>query len=236
MTGPPLLLGAIFVLLWQEPLRAVLRRPAALVAPAAAAAVFAASAAGAFTLLVRSVDLNELPFPAEALRTAHPAPQLRLLNQHEEIVDVSELRGHVVVLTAVYASCPHTCPLILAQARGAMEQLSPEERNDVRVVAVTMDPGHDTPEILAQLGEIQSLHAPLYQLVTGEPAEVERVLDALEVARRRDPETGIIEHANIFVILDRDGVVAYRFGLGDRQARWLLAALRILLDEPPHVG
>ena len=59
--------------------------------------------------------------------------------------------------------------------------------------------------------------APLYNLVTGEADEVERVLDDMGVARQRDPETGIIDHASLFILVDRDGKVAYRLGLGERQ-------------------
>jgi len=46
----------------------------------------------------------------------------------------------------------------------------------------------------------------------------------------------VIDHANLFLLLDRNGKVAYRLGLGDRQERWLASALRILLQEPTHVG
>ncbi|MNC96767.1 hypothetical protein D3C83_142260 [compost metagenome] len=60
---------------------------------------------------------------------------------------------------------------------------------------------------------------------------MESTLDALGVARTRDPETGVIDHANLFVLVDRDGRVAYRFTLGERQERWLVQALRLLLAE-----
>ena len=63
---------------------------------------------------------GELPFPAEALRISQRAPAFRLTDQSGQPVDLAALRGSVVVLTAVYASCPHTCPLILAQARDAV--------------------------------------------------------------------------------------------------------------------
>lgn len=82
---------------------------------------------------------------------------------------------------------------------------------------------------------MHSLELPVYNLVTGDPAEVERILDEMSVARIRDPETGVIEHPNLFLLLDRDGRLAYRLGLGERQQRWLSAALRVLLGEAPHV-
>jgi protein SCO1/2 len=236
MTGPPVVVGAIFALLWWGPLRALLARPAAVIGPALVAALVVGGAAGAFAALGASPESADLPFPADALRTAHRPPELRLINQAGQAVDLAELRGHVVVLTAMYASCPHTCPLILAQTKRAIRALTPDELAGLRFVAVTMDPERDSPELLAQIAEIQSMETPLYNFVTGEPGEVERVLDDMGIARRRDPETGIIEHVSLFLLLDREGKVAYRLTLGDRQERWLVAALKLLLGEEADIG
>jgi protein SCO1/2 len=150
-------------------------------------------------------------------------------------VDLAALRGQVVILTAVYASCPHTCPQILTQAKRAIASLSDEERESLRIVAVTLDPAKDTPEALADLATRHGLDAPLYNLVTGEPAEVEAVLDSMGIARERDPQTGIIDHANLVLLLDRDGRIAYRLTLG-RQERWLVSALRVLVKEGDHAS
>ena len=236
MTGPPVMVGAIFALLWWGPLRTLLARPVAAIGPVLVAALVIGGAAGAFAALGPTPDSADLPFPADALRTAHRAPELRLTNQEGEPVELAELRGHVVVLTAMYASCPHTCPLILAQAKRAIGALTADELDGLRFVAVTMDPERDSPELLAQIAEIQSMQTPLFNLVTGEPGEVERVLDDMGIARSRDPETGIIDHVSLFLLLDREGKVAYRLTLGDRQERWLVAALKLLLSEGADTG
>jgi protein SCO1/2 len=238
MTGPPALLAGMIALFWWEPLRSLVSRPAALAGCALAAALGVAGVASGFAALggrPGAVEA-ELSFPADALRTALPAPSLALTNQAGEPVELAALRGNVVLLTAVYASCPHTCPLILAQARRAIDALGPGQREGLRVVAVTMDPSHDSADVLAELAGRHDMQTPLYNLVTGDPVEVERVLDAMGVARQRDPETGVIEHANLFLLLDRAGDVAYRLTLGDRQERWLVSALRLLLAEPADGG
>jgi protein SCO1/2 len=236
MLGPPVMLAGLFALFWYEPLRELWRRPAALVAPVACAGLLVAVGAAGLGLLAGDEPAADLAFPAEALRTAHRAPELRLTNQAGEPVDLASMRGSVVVLTAVYASCPHTCPAILTQARETLADLDASERADVRVVAVTIDPENDSPEKMAELARMHSLELPVYNLVTGDPPEVERVLDEMSVARVRDPETGVIEHPSLFLLLDREGRLAYRLGLGELQQRWLLAALRTLIGEAPDAG
>ncbi len=236
MLTPPWMLAAVIAAVWWEPLQQVLARPARLVGPASSASLIVAGTVASFAWLAPAAPVGDLPFPERELRTAHPAPALRLTNQGGEPVDLAALRGKVVVLTAVYASCPHTCPTILVQARNAIDELPAAQREDLRVVAVTLDPAHDSPEVLAELAGMHTLEQPLYQLVTGPPPEVERILDQMEVARVRDPETGVIDHANLFLLLDRAGRVAYRFTIGEQQQRWLTAALRVLLDEEAHGG
>ncbi len=43
----------------------------------------------------------------------------------------------------------------------------------------------------------------------------------------------MIDHANLFLLVDRAGRIAYRLTLGERQQRWLTSALEFLLREEP---
>lgn len=231
MMLPPLLVGAFIALFWWDPLREARRRPRFVAFHASVAASLVLAASASFALAGGRAPTGELPFPAEALRTAYQPPEIVLTNQLGEPVDLASMRGKVVVLTAVYASCGHTCPLLLTQAKAAVAELAPEQRSDLRLLAVTLDPEHDSPDVLGRLAQGFGLEAPLYQLLTGPPHEVEDVLDRMQVARTRDPDTGVIDHANLFLLIDREGRLAYRLGLGERQQRWLTSALRVLLDE-----
>lgn len=232
----PVMIGATLLLIWWVPLRQALEEPRALVLPATLAALVVAVAAVGLLPGRSEVDPGELPFPAEALRTAHRGPSFSLTNQVGESLDLESLRGKVVLLTAVYASCPTACPVILSQARRAVSEIGSDAGSDLRVVAVTMDPENDSQDALAALATTHQLEAPQFNLMTGEVSEVERALDAMGITRRQDPETGIIDHPNLYLLLDRQGRVAYRLGLGERQERWLVSALRVLLREPSELG
>jgi len=170
-------------------------------------------------------------FPARELRTANEPPPIRLTDQAGQPVDLAALRGKVVMLTAVYATCPHTCPIIMAEAKRVVAALSPNQRADLAVIAVTIDPAHDTPEVLARFADMHGLESPLWHLVTGEVSEVEQTLDRMGIARTRDPGTGVIDHANLLMLVDRGGRLAYSFTMGPKQEPWLRAALKQLLAE-----
>lgn len=231
----PVVLGAIVIGIWRQPLREAmagrLRGHRSWAAAGLTVSIGVVVGLGIYVARDGRRPPGELPFPAEALRTSFTAPALDLVDQDGRRVTLEGLRGQVVVLTAVYSHCAQTCPRILTELREAMAALPPPLRDDVTVVGISLDPERDRPEVLADLARAYGVSSPAWRLVTGEPAAVEGVLDSLEFARVRDPETGVIEHANLFVLVDRGGQIAYRLALGESQQRWLVSALGVLLSE-----
>lgn len=229
----PLVLGALIAALWYRPLKRSAARIRRVALPLLAAAL-AAVAALSFGLLstAEGPKRGVLPFPAEALRTSFTPPEIDLENQDGSPVTLRDLRGKVVVVTGVYASCGHTCPLLMAQATRALAALAPAERAQIRVLAVTLNPEFDTREVLAAARDRYRVSSPEFQFLTGEPPIVHEILDALQIARVKNPHSGAIDHSNLFILVDKQGKIAYRLTLGERQERWLISALQLLSREP----
>ncbi|MFN7133870.1 MAG: SCO family protein, partial [Myxococcales bacterium] len=235
MLTEPVALASILSIVWFRELKELWRAPRqALPFASAALAVVAAGALsfGALAGTARADPQAALPFPCEQLRTAYEAPPLRLLDHEGNEATLEQHRGRVVLLTGVYATCGMTCPMILAQAKRALAALPEAQRREVTVLAVTLDPERDTPELMSQMAAAQGVSAPAFRLLSGEPGHVNAVLNRLDIARSRDPDTGIISHANLFLLVDRDGRIAFRFSLGERQEAWLIKALEHLLHDP----
>ena len=58
-------------------------------------------------------------------------------------MDTSSLAGRPYLVTFLYSTCPDVCPLIAEDLRAALDDLGPR-RDDVAVVAVSVDPRGDT--------------------------------------------------------------------------------------------
>lgn len=105
----PLVLASVVLLTWSMPLRQVLRRqPTAIVPYALAALLTTIAVAAVLTTLGSNTPTGPLPFPAESLRTSYRAPEFTFTNQDREQVTLSDLRGRVVMITAVYSTCGFT--------------------------------------------------------------------------------------------------------------------------------
>jgi protein SCO1/2 len=229
----PLPLAAILFFVWRAPLQELWRRRRRVVLPLAgiAAAAVGLIAASLVGFGARPTEQTELPFPAESLRTALPVPAFRLTNQDGQAVALDDFKGKVVLLTAVYSTCTKTCPMMLLKIREVLEQLTPAERADLAVIAFSLKPETDTRELRSITTSIYGFKAPQFHFVSGVPAEVNALLDQLNVAREREAQTGEVIHSNLFFVLDREGRIAYRLSLSQREQSWLVSALRVVLAE-----
>jgi len=86
-----------------------------------------------------AVQFSGPVFPA-GLRAA----SFSLTDQDGKRVTLAQYRGQVVVLSFMYSHSPDIAPLMATEIRGALDQL-PANGRRVPVLAITVDPAHDTP-------------------------------------------------------------------------------------------
>lgn len=233
MLAEPLPLQAILFFVWRAPLQELWNRQRRALLPLAGSALLLVALIAASLLGLGRAQARpaELPFPADRLRSALPMPAFTLTNQDGQPVSLSDFGGQVVLVTAVYSTCTTTCPMMLTKIRTVLDQLTPEERKQMAVVAFSLNPEADTRELRKITSNLYGMKAPRFHFVSGVPAEVNALLDQLNVARTRDEKTGQIMHSNLFFLLDREGRIAYRLSLSQNEQSWLISALRVLLAE-----
>lgn len=203
-------------------------------AAAAALAVIALSVAGLFYYARvdarRALELP--PFPGERIRVQLALPGTVLVDQKNREFRLADLRGRVVLVTGVYAACTTACPEILLELKTIINELPPAERAGLSVVALSLNPEYETAELMDLVTEARGFSHPEFRYVNGRsPAEMHALLRDLQFSATRDPQTGIIDHANLFLLVDRTNHIAYRFTLDPRHRAWLRVALRSLLLE-----
>ena len=102
------------------------------------------------------------------------APDFSLHDASGRPVRLSDLRGKVVVLHFIYASCPDVCPLHterIAEVQTLINQ-SPMKAQ-VQFVSITTDPNNDTPDIMRAYGEQHGLDPANWVFLTLAPPQPE---------------------------------------------------------------
>lgn len=137
-----------------------------------------------------------------------PVPDFELTSQLGEAVGADTLRGRPYVMAAVFSTCAGPCPRIGREMAALQEQL---DGTDALLVSVTVDPGHDTPEVLAEYAATLGADPERWLFLTGGEDEVyELVREGFKLGvARSDPATAAfgrqVTHGTKLVAVDRRG-------------------------------
>jgi protein SCO1/2 len=147
-------------------------------------------------------------FAGGELDPPRPTPDFTLHDQSGQEVSMAGQRGKVVLLTFLYTHCPDVCPLIAQNLNDALRQLG-ASRDDVRVLAVSVDPKGDTPKSVHAFAKAHHL-LPQFLYLTGTRVELTKIWKAYDVAAvAQDPE--LVDHTAYTMLVDRssEGRVIY---------------------------
>jgi protein SCO1/2 len=141
-------------------------------------------------------------------------PDFELVDQAGRPFTPERLRGRWTLLFFGFVNCPDVCPTTLATlaaARRSLEDLPAADRPAVTLVSV--DPGRDTPEVLARyVGHFD----PDFEGVTGRAESIAALTDGLGVAVIIGPPgpdgSYAVDHTAAIFLVGPDGRFAGLFG------------------------
>jgi protein SCO1/2 len=182
-------------------------------APAAAAEATEKKSAGAVT-----------PEPNRGVQVGDAVPDFALKDQTGATVRLSDLKGEPVAITFLYTRCPiaTACPLTLAKF-SKLDAMLAEARLG-RLLTVTVDPEHDTPEVLADYAKKAGVDPKRWKFLTGSPKEVASFASSLGVLYY--PDQGQIVHSLAVAVVDPKGRLATIYYGGSWEPEHLLRDMR----------
>jgi len=167
--------------------------------------------------IANSSDGNSLP-PNSVYHLQVPVE-----DQFGEITKLDRYKGHPVLITMFYASCPHVCPLLISTIKLTESKLSAEQRADLRVLTISIDPERDTPEKMLETMERHSVEASRWSMVRPQPGDLRTIAGVFGVKYKQLPN-GEFNHTTRIILLDREGTqIASTGQLGRHDALFLEA-------------
>ena len=159
-----------------------------------------------------------------------PAPEFVLTTQSGERLSLTDLRGKVLAVTFIYATCKDTCPILTAKMATLQQRLGADFGPRVRFVSVTVEPEVDTPPVLKAYAERFGADPAGWSFLTGSGAEVDDVVRRYGAFAKR-VKPGEVDHLFLTSLVDRDGMLRVQY-LGYRfDPDEMLRDLRSLLRE-----
>jgi protein SCO1 len=159
-----------------------------------------------------------------------PAPEFTLTTEAGSRLSLSELRGKVLAVTFIYATCTDTCSLLTATMAELQRRLGGDFGSRVRFVSITVDPEVDTPEVLRGYAKAHGANLEGWNFLTGTSAEIKDVVRSYGAYASKTAR-GSVDHLFLTSLIDRQGRLRVQY-LGYRfKPDEMLADLQALLRE-----
>jgi protein SCO1 len=173
---------------------------------AALAVLLVLAGAGAYTLGTRLAPAPELA--GTALQNPPLVGEAVLIDPEGREVTLVEVGGgaRVTLVFFGFTRCPDVCPITLARLAKVYRDLG--EPDDVQVVMITVDPEHDTPDVV---GRYAAAFHPSFVGLSGSNAQVAVAARSFYVGYA-DVGGGQFTHTEVVAVVDRDGRLRYVYG------------------------
>lgn len=131
--------------------------------------------------------------------------------QHNETIELKDLKGDVLVMVMIYTSCKAACPRLVADMRSIHEKV---DDNSIRYILVSIDPETDTPERLKEFAIENQMDNDSWTFLQGTVDDVREFSNILSVKYKQISPIDF-SHSNIISVFDKEGVLYHQQeGLG----------------------
>jgi protein SCO1/2 len=150
-----------------------------------------------------------------------------LLERSGKPLSEKELKGKVWVGALIFTTCTGPCPAICFEMAKLQEDF--KDAPDFRLVTTTVNPAHDTADVLAKFAKGYDADPDRWYFLTGKGEDIERfAINGLRLAA----DTTKVGHSPDLVLVDRNGRIRDYFHQTDAaDMKRLRGVIRGLLAE-----
>jgi len=169
--------------------------------------------------------LNQPARPASPLPIISTIAPFTLTNQAGNVVTLDGLRDKVWVADIIFTRCSGPCPQMTR--RMELLQAALPMGSAAKLVTLTTDPDHDSPEVLKQYGERFNADFSRWQFLTGTKKQLGALaIDSLKLSAEeikpedRKDDSDLFVHSTYFVVVDKQGRMRGVFESSGEGVEW----------------
>jgi protein SCO1/2 len=136
----------------------------------------------------------------------HAIPDFSFINQDGDTLSQNDFKNKVYVSDFFFTSCPTICPTMKTQMLRIYEKY--KENPEFGILSHTIDPNHDTVEVLKKYRDRLGVKGNTWQFVTGDQKAIYKIAqDSYMVSAMEDSsavDEGGFVHSGAFVLVDKD--------------------------------
>ncbi|MEI7441500.1 MAG: SCO family protein [bacterium] len=168
--------------------------------------------------------------------------EFKLQNQDGRDFSNRDIAGSVLLVNFVFTSCPSTCPMLTKTMADVQVRLKGTGKS-VQLLTVTVDPEHDTPEVLKSYAKKHFADLSTWSFITGSKEDIRKLVvgsfaSPLSIESSNKPDdmsAGFqIAHGEHFVLVDQLGRIrSYEHINNPKDINRVMRDIAILVNTPP---
>jgi cytochrome oxidase Cu insertion factor (SCO1/SenC/PrrC family) len=157
--------------------------------------------------------------------------RLRFLERSGKPMTADDLKGKVWVASLIFTRCQTTCIPMCGEMADLQEDFA--DAPDFRIVCLTVDPEHDTAEVLDKFGRSYEADPDRWYFLTGTKEDIRKF--AVEDLRLPWNPEDPVTHSIDFALMDREGKVRdyFRQTRPDEMKRMRAVIRSVLAEKAP---
>ncbi|WP_298222146.1 SCO family protein [Flavobacterium sp.] len=144
------------------------------------------------------------------LQKIGPAPQFELTDQNGKKISNADYKGKVYVLEFFFSTCPSICPIMNRSMLEIQNQFFGNP--NFGIVSITIDPEHDTAQVLKAHAETLGVKSSNWHFLTGDKKYIYDLANKgfNLYAGENSKVNGGFEHSGLFALIDKNGNIRCR--------------------------
>lgn len=135
-------------------------------------------------------------------------------NQDGKTIELKSLKGNVLVMVMIYTSCKAACPRLVADMRDIESKLNKDNKKNVKLILVSIDPETDTPQRLKSFAVNNKMNQEPWIFLRSTEENTREFAAVLAVNYKKISPIDF-SHSNIISVFNPDGELIYQQeGLG----------------------
>ena len=146
----------------------------------------------------------------------------------------AELRGQVWIASFFFTRCPSICPVLMSRVAALQKRFHDAGISGIRLVSITVDPAHDTPERLRAAEPRYGVDPARWTLLTGDAEAIHPLLvDGFKVpGLEKLGSDGDLPHTAKVVLVDGAGRVRGYYDTDEQGLDEAFHRAQHVRDEP----
>lgn len=169
-------------------------------------------------------------------------PHFKFVNQNNDTISNDNYANKVYLVEFFFTTCPSICPIMNSNLVKLQNAFS--KSKDFGIASFTINPVHDTPEVLKAYADKYGVRNPDWNMMTGDLKTIYELANTgfnLYAGANPNAEGGF-EHSGFFALVDKNGYIrsrvdnfgnpiVYYDGTEDSGVKMLEQDIRLLLNQ-----